>query len=51
LHEKGHGHEPGIAGLSRQEERSGGHRYAVADVRGPRRSEQPSKVPAEMTWS
>jgi hypothetical protein len=51
LHEQCQGHEPGIAGLGRQEERACGHRYAVADVGGPGRSEEPSEVPPETTWS
>jgi hypothetical protein len=51
LHEECQGHEPGIASLGRHQERPSGHRYAVADVRGPGPGEEPSEVPPETTWS
>ena len=39
--------EQRIPGLRRHEERSGGERDAIADVRDERRGEQPAEAPAE----
>jgi hypothetical protein len=51
LQEKSEGHQPGIAGLGRDQQGSRGDCDAVANVGGRGGGEEPSKIPPEATGS